>query len=113
MTAVVRKAEERDLQSLTELDLTYPTGRYLEIRRSGAEPEQTLTLRWQERESPDALYAEYSVDRLEMALRERADLFLVAELDGRVAGMLIVLVPEWTDAAEITDLAEGCGSSAR
>jgi GNAT superfamily N-acetyltransferase len=36
---------------------------------------------------------------------EHAHLFLVAEREGQPVGMLIVIVPAWTDAAEITDLA--------
>src|SRR6266516_3217888 len=45
-----------------------------------------------------------ALDRLRQAL-STTDLALVAEVDGEVAGLLILVVPEWTDAAEITDLA--------
>jgi ribosomal-protein-alanine N-acetyltransferase len=51
-----------------------------------------------------AVYDTYTVEGLRTAL-DRTDLFLVAEVDGEVTGLLMVIVPEWTDAAEITDLA--------
>ena len=36
---------------------------------------------------------------------KRTNLFLVAKVDGDIAGLLMIIVPSWTDAAEITDLA--------
>jgi len=36
---------------------------------------------------------------------ERTNLFMVAEVDGEIAGLLMIIVPTWTDSAEITDLA--------
>src|SRR2546428_748131 len=54
--------------------------------------------------APMAVYATCTIDRLRQAL-STTDLALVAEVDGEVAGLLILVVPEWTDAAEITDLA--------
>jgi len=51
-----------------------------------------------------AVYATYTLDGLREALK-RVDLFLVAEVDGDIAGLLMITVPSWTDAAEITDLA--------
>jgi ribosomal-protein-alanine N-acetyltransferase len=51
-----------------------------------------------------AVYATYTVERLRQAI-ERTDLFLVADVNGDVAGLLMIIVPKWTDAAEITDLA--------
>jgi ribosomal protein S18 acetylase RimI-like enzyme len=51
-----------------------------------------------------AVYATYSPNRLRSALG-KADLFLVAEVDEEVAGLLMIVVPQWTDAAEVTDLA--------
>ena len=51
-----------------------------------------------------AVYATYTLAGLREAL-ERTDLFLVAEVDGEAAGLLMIIVPDWTDAAEITDLA--------
>ena len=51
-----------------------------------------------------AVYATYTFDRLREALSQAND-FLVAEVDGDVAGLLVLMVPEWSDAAEITDLA--------
>ena len=80
------------------------TNRYLAIERTGAPPEHTFTLAWQEHDVPDEVYNTYTEDWLRGALT-RAGLFLVAEVDGRVAGLLTVLFPTWTDAAEIGDLA--------
>jgi len=103
MPVTVRPATEADLSALTRLDLTYPTDRYLALERSGEPPEHTFTLRWRNRvPAPMAVYATYTVDRLREAL-EGTDRFIVAQLDGDVAGLLIIIV--WTDAAEITDLA--------
>lgn len=105
MPVTVRPATAADLPALTRLDLTYPTDRYLALERSGEPPEHALTLRWRNRvPAPKAVYATYTVDRLQEAL-ERADSFVVAHLDGEVAGLLMIIVPTWTDAAEITDLA--------
>lgn len=105
MPVTVRPATEADLAALTRLDLTYPTDRILALDRSGDPPEHTFTLRWRNRvPSPMAVYATYTLAGLREAL-ERTDLFLVAEVDGDIAGLLMILVPSWTDAAEITDLA--------
>jgi [ribosomal protein S18]-alanine N-acetyltransferase len=51
-----------------------------------------------------AVYATYTMSGLREAV-ERTDLFLVAEVDGEVVGLLMIILPEWTDAAEITDVA--------
>jgi ribosomal protein S18 acetylase RimI-like enzyme len=105
MTLEIRPATEADLPALTRLDLTYPTDRYLALERSGGPPEHTFVLRWRNRvPAPMAVYATYAVDGLREALA-RTDLFLVADVDGEVAGLLMIIVPDWTDAAEITDLA--------
>jgi ribosomal protein S18 acetylase RimI-like enzyme len=105
MPVVVRPASESDFPALTRLDLTYPTDRVLALNRSGEPPEHTFGLRWRNRmPAPMAVYATYTIERLHQAI-ERTDLFVVAEVDGEVAGLLIVAVPGWTDAAEITDLA--------
>jgi len=102
---VTRPATEADLPALTRLDLTYPTDRYLALERSGDAPEHTFALRWRNRvPAPMAAYATYKVERLRQAV-ERTDLFLVADVSGDVAGLLMIIVPAWTDAAEITDLA--------
>jgi len=105
MRVAVRPATEADLPALTRLDLTYPTDRCLALDRSGETPEHVFALRWRNRiPAPMAVYATYTVDRLHEALTA-ADFFLVAEVDGEVAGLLMLIVPAWTDAAEITDLA--------
>jgi ribosomal protein S18 acetylase RimI-like enzyme len=96
---------ETDLPALTRLDLTYPTDRVLALERSGEPPEHSFALGWRNRvPAPMAVYATYTVERLRRAL-ERADVFVVAEVDGEPVGLLMIVVPKWTDAAEITDLA--------
>ena len=105
MPVTVRPATEADLPALTRLDLTYPTDRILSLARSGEPPEHTFALRWRNQvPAPMAVYATYTMDGLREAL-EQTDLFAVAEVDGEVAGLLMIIVPAWTDAAEITDLA--------
>lgn len=105
MPVIVRAATEADFPALSRLDLTYPTDRVLALERSGEPPEHTFMLRWRNRvPAPMEVYATYPVERLRGALK-KTDLFLVTEVDGEVAGLLMVLLPEWTDAAEISDLA--------
>ncbi len=106
MRPIVRRATEADLAALTRLDLTYPTDRYLSLERSGEAPEHSFSFRWRNRVPAKAVavYADYSRDGLREALT-RTDLFLVAEIEGEIVGLLMVIVPAWTDAAEITDLA--------
>ena len=104
MSINVRAAVEADFPALSRLDITYPTRRYLAIERAGAAPEHTFSLRWRAREAADAIYNDYTVERL-LAADSKVDLFLVAEADGVAVGLLMVMVPAWTDAAEITDLA--------
>lgn len=101
---VVRPVSDADLPALTRLDLTYPAARYLAIDRTGTAPHHSFAFTWHNRQAPDAVYAEYSLERLQRATK-KADLFLVADIDGSPAGLLMILVPSWTDAAEITDLA--------
>jgi ribosomal protein S18 acetylase RimI-like enzyme len=104
MSVAIRPAAEDDLAGLAGLDFTYPRDRILVLKRSGRAPEHTFTFRWSTRGTGSALYNEYTTQTLHQAL-SRADLFLVAEIDGELAGLLMVLVPTWTDAAEVTDLA--------
>ena len=98
----VRPATAADFAAIAGMDLTYPTGRVLALERSGAPPELTFSFRWRDGPPGEAVYAEYRQEELPPA---RADVFLVAEVDGRVAGLLMIIKPEWTDAGEITDLA--------
>src|SRR3989442_209288 len=102
MLVTVRPATEADLPALTRLDLTYPTDRYLALERSGEPPEHTFSFRWRNRvpEKAVAVYADYALDGLRDALT-RADLFLVAEDEDEIVGLLMIIVPDWTDAAEI------------
>jgi ribosomal protein S18 acetylase RimI-like enzyme len=101
----IRPATEADFPALTRLDLTYPTDRYLSLERTGEGPEHTFSLRWRNRvPAPMAVYDTLTVERLCGAL-EKTDLFLVGEVEGEVLGYLMIVVPSWTDAAEITDFA--------
>ena len=101
----IRPATEADFPALTRLDLTYPTDRYLSLERTGDPPEHTFTLRWRARvPAPMAVYDALSIEKLRCAL-EQTDLFLIAEVEGEVLGYLMIVVPSWTDAAEITDFA--------
>ncbi len=104
MPVVVRPAKEADFPAIARFDLTYPADRYLHIQRSGSPPEHTFTLSWQEHDSPDAIYANCTEEWFRGA-HSRIDLFLAAEVDDRVAGLLMIVLPNWTNAAEITDLA--------
>jgi len=103
-TAIVRPAIEADLAALAHLDLTYPTSRVLSLERTGVPPEVTLSFRWRATEPRELLYAEYPEERLRGAL-DRVDLFLAATVDERPCGLLMIMLPSYTDAGEITDLA--------
>jgi ribosomal protein S18 acetylase RimI-like enzyme len=101
----IHTATEADLPALTRLDLTYPTDRYLHFQRSGEAPEHTFRLTWRNRvPAPMAVYDTLSVEKLRGALT-KTDLFLVARDAGERIGYLMIVVPKWTDAAEVTDLA--------
>jgi ribosomal protein S18 acetylase RimI-like enzyme len=101
----IRPVSRADFSALSRLDLTYPTDRYLALERSGEAPEHAFVLRWRNRvPAPMAVYATYTVEQLPGA-SEKTDLFLVAEVDGDPIGLLMIVVPSWTDAAEITDFA--------
>jgi ribosomal-protein-alanine N-acetyltransferase len=101
----IRPATEADLPALTRLDLTYPTDRYLALTREGDPPEHAFALRWRNRvPAPMAVYDTLTIEGLRRALNV-TDLFLVADCSGELAGYLMVVVPSWTDAGEITDLA--------
>jgi GNAT superfamily N-acetyltransferase len=100
----VRPATAEDFEAIEGFDLTYPTTKYLRIERTGAPPEVTYELRWQERPTGDAIYNHYPADRLAEA-ESKLDLFLVAESEGVPVGILMIIVPSWANAAEITDFA--------
>ena len=101
----IRPATEADFPALTRLDLTYPTDRYLAVQREGEAPEHTFNLRWRNRvPAPMAVYDTLTVEKLRATV-DQTDLFVVADNDGEVQGYLIVMLPAWTDAGEITDLA--------
>ncbi len=86
------------------MDLTYDGSRVLALTRTGGDPEPTFAFAWRDRAPETALYNTYSEERLRGAV-ERVDLFLVAEIDAVVCGLLMIVAPSWTDAGEITDLA--------
>ncbi len=106
MTVVVREATEADFESLTRLDLTYTVGdRYLELERSGSEPELTYSMRWRTGTGRERVYDELKVDGLRATLEKHTDAFFVAELDAKITGYLMIVKPRFTNAAEITDVA--------
>ena len=106
MTAVVRPATEADFEALTKLDFTYAVGdRYLELERSGDEPEFTYSMRWRTGTPREEVYSAYTVDDLHRLQKEN-DAFLVAELDGKLAGYeMLLLQPSHHGAAQMNDLA--------
>lgn len=104
MALTVREATEADVLALAQLDASYVAGRrVLALERSGTSPELTLSFRWRDGTAVEAVYGEYDEARLRRALGT-VDLFLVAEDNNAIAGLLMVIVPSWTDAGEITDL---------
>jgi ribosomal protein S18 acetylase RimI-like enzyme len=104
MAATIRPASESDLPALSEIDTSYTTGRLLSLERSGVAPELVFDFRWVTALSREKLYDTLSLEGLRRAL-DRTDLFLVASVEGRLAGYLMVVLPDFTDAGEITDLA--------
>ncbi len=102
----VRLAREDDAEALCALDLHYDASRILRLEREGSGSEPAFAFRWGEHDAPPTVYAEYSADQLRGAV-SRVDAFFVAEVAGQLAGLLIIIVPGWTDAGEITDLAVG------
>jgi ribosomal protein S18 acetylase RimI-like enzyme len=104
MTVTVRPASEADLATLAAIDVTFATGRTLSVKRSGTAPELTFDLRWSATAPREESYDDLSAEGLRQALA-KTDLFLLADIDGERAGYLMVVLPHYTDAGEITDLA--------
>ncbi len=104
---LVRDATEADFEPLTKLDLSYTVGeRYLDLERSGSEPELSFSMRWRAGTARERVYDTLTVDFLRDALRKNTDAFFVAEVDGAIAGYeMIVNQQSHHAAAEITDLA--------
>jgi ribosomal protein S18 acetylase RimI-like enzyme len=105
MPPTVRAATEADFAALEAMDLTYSTARFLSLIRAGSPPEHTFSFVWRDGEPGEAVYQHYTEEFSRRAFEGGADLFLVAEVDGRIVGLLMVVLPKWTDAGEITDLA--------
>lgn len=101
---VVEAASDGDLPALASMDLHYPAHRVLRLDREQHGAEHAFTFRWHEGSWQRALYNTYDVGRLRAAMG-RADAFFVATTGERAVGLLMVVVPSWTDAGEITDLA--------
>ncbi len=108
LPVTVRRAEEDDLAALVAMDLQYRTTRVLTLDRRQDGDAHVFEFCWREVVSPPAVYATYRVDQLRGALG-RVDAFFVAEAEGAPVGLLIITVPVWTDAGEITDLAVDAG----
>lgn len=104
MAVTVRPASEADLATLAAIDIGFAKGRCLSLERSGTAPELTFGFRWRASAPREELYDELTVAGLAGALT-RTDLFLLADVDGECAGYLMVMLPGYTDAGEITDLA--------
>ena len=106
MTAVVRPATEADYEALTKLDFTFTIGeRYLELQRTGDEPEFTYSMRWRTGTPREEVYSAYTVDDLRR-LQNENDVFLVAELNGALVGYeMLLLQPSHHGAAQMNDLA--------
>ena len=105
MTLAVRSATEADIPALIKLDATYTIGRrLLALTRSGTPPELTFSFQWRQGTPSEAVYDAYTPEGLRRALTTGADLVLVAEAEAQIAGLLMVVLPRWTDAGEITDL---------
>ncbi len=100
----VRGVAEADVPALARMDLTYDASRVLALTRSGTDAEPSFALAWRDGWPQTALYNEYGEERLRGAMG-RVDLFLVAEAEGRAIGLLMVMLPAWTNGGEITDLA--------
>ena len=102
--AIARPVRLGDIPALTKLDLRYDASRVLAISRQDTADGYMFSLQWTDRAAATELYNTYDDARLRGAI-ERVDLFLVAEVRGIPAGLLMVMLPKWTDAGEITDLA--------
>ena len=100
----VGAVEDADFGPLWRMDLTYDASRVLTLVRTGAEDQPHLAFTWQDRAPETALYNTYTAAGLRPAA-PNVDLFLVARTLEAACGLLIVVVPRWTDAGEITDLA--------
>ena len=106
MTVTVRPATEADFEPLTKLDFTYAVGdRYLELQRTGDEPEFTYSMRWRTGTPRDEVYSAYTVEDLHRLQKEN-DAFFVAEVDDALAGYeMLLLQPSHHGAAQMNDLA--------
>jgi ribosomal protein S18 acetylase RimI-like enzyme len=104
MPPTIRPATESDTAALTEFDATFVAGRrVLALMRTGSPPELNFSFEWRQGTPAETTYTEFTPEGVRRALK-KADLFLVAEVDGQIAGVLMILLPEYTDAGEITDL---------
>jgi streptothricin acetyltransferase len=103
MPLTIRRATGADAAAIARIDTRYTAGeRILAFERAGAGAEIALSLRWRAGTPYETVYGDYPDVRGALA---KTDLFLVAEDGGRTIGLLMVVVPSWTDAGEITDLA--------
>ena len=103
---IVRAATEADYEPLTKLDFTYTVGDpYLELERTGTEPEFTYSMRWRTGTPSERVYSAYTVDDLHRLQKEN-DAFLVAEVDGALVGYeMLLLQPSHHRAVQMNDLA--------
>ena len=106
MPVTVRDAIEADFEPFTKLDFTHTVGdRYLELERTGDEPEFTYSMRWRTGTPREEVYSDYTVEDLHRLQKEN-DAFLVAEVDGELAGYeMLLLQPSHHGAVQMNDLA--------
>lgn len=103
-SATIRPVTEADLPALVRLDYSYAADRLLHVVRKGPPPQHTFRFQWRTRSAPRRPGYRYDVRTLRRAL-DSAPLFHVAEVQGRVVGLVILLIHGLGDAGEVTDLA--------
>ena len=101
---IIRPAIEADLPALIQLDYSYDPHRLLHFAREGEPPQHTFRFQWRTQSAPRRPGYQYDIDHLRGGL-ERAPLFDVAEVEGQVVGLVIVLIHGFGNAGEVTDLA--------
>jgi ribosomal protein S18 acetylase RimI-like enzyme len=98
----IRPATEADLPALVQLDYSYAADRLLHFARQGEPPQHTFRFQWRAQPSaPRRPGYQYTIDPGGL---ERAPLFDVAEVEGQVVGLVIVLIHGFNNAGEVTDL---------
>lgn len=103
---ITRNARDGDLDALAALDATYETREVLALRRAGDGAVLRIDAEWRATEPRALTYSAYPAERLRGAM-SKADCFFVAESGDELLGLLMIMLPAWTNAGEITDLLVG------